>query len=97
MANDRFCEILDELKELHLKKSQDYGTAKDQYANFRGSRSWGIPPWVGSMIRANDKIKRLQSYAANGHLANEGVEDSFRDLASYSIIGLILFEEENAK
>lgn len=91
--NDRFTEILDALKALHAKKSQDYGGVGDPYANVRGSEAWGIPGWLGAMIRANDKIKRLQSFAANGRLANEGVEDAFKDLAVYSIIGLILYEK----
>jgi hypothetical protein len=48
------------------------------------------------MIRANDKIRRLQTYAKTGLLANEGVRDSFLDLAVYSLIGLVLFEEEES-
>jgi stalled ribosome alternative rescue factor ArfA len=46
------------------------------------------------MVRANDKIKRLQKYAHTGELANESVEDSFKDLAVYSLIALDLFRQE---
>ena len=89
----RFHEILRELGELHDLKQQDYGTEEDPFANVRGSSEWGIVPWQGAMIRATDKVKRLQKYARVGKLANESVEDGFRDLAVYAIIALVLFEE----
>lgn len=92
----RFHEILQELGDLHDRKQQDYGRDKDPFANVRGSEEWGVRPWVGAMIRANDKIKRLQNFAVKGSLANESAEDSFRDLAVYAIIGLVLREEEVA-
>ena len=48
---------------------------------------------MGALVRGTDKIKRLQKFAREGQLANESVEDSFRDLAVYAIIGLVLYEE----
>lgn len=89
----RFHAILEELGKLHDQKQKDYGTAADPFANVRGSVEWGIEPWVGAMIRATDKLKRLQKFARHGELANEAVEDSFRDLAVYAVIGLVLYEE----
>jgi hypothetical protein len=89
----RFQEILAEIDSLHLRKQQDYGADHDPFANVRASTEWGVPAWVGALIRATDKIRRLQTYARRGTLANEGVEDSFRDLAVYALIGLILWEE----
>jgi hypothetical protein len=91
---NRFNRILDELRALHDSKQRDYGTSEDPFANVRASSEWGFRPWVGAMIRATDKIRRLQSYVLNGKLANEGVVDSLNDLAVYSIIARILFEEE---
>lgn len=80
---------------LHDLKQQDYGTDEDPFANVRATGEWGVPAWVGAMIRANDKLQRMKSMVRNGAVANEAIEDSFRDLAVYSIIGLILFEEEH--
>ena len=97
VSSARFHEILRELGELHDKKQKDYGAAGDPFANIRASSNWGVAPWVGALIRAGDKFKRLQQYAASGSLANEGAEDSFRDLAVYAIIALVLWEEEAAK
>lgn len=90
----KFHAILKELGDLHDKKQKDYGTHTDPFANVRASVDWGMPGWVGCMVRANDKMKRLQTYAQTGNLANEGVRDSFLDLAVYAVIGLCLFEEK---
>lgn len=89
----KFHDLLDELKQLHDKKQADYGTDDDPFANVRASEAFGIDAWLGCMIRANDKMKRLQTYALKGELSNEAVEDSFMDLAVYSVIALILFSE----
>jgi hypothetical protein len=48
------------------------------------------------MVRANDKVKRLQKLAKEGSLANEAARDSFMDLAVYALLALILFEEKYA-
>ena len=93
-GDPRFHRILRELGELHDKKQADYGADDDPFANVRASEEWGLPAWVGAMVRANDKVRRLQTYAKKGTLANEGVKDSFLDLAVYAIIGYILFEEQ---
>jgi len=94
--SDRFHTILRSLGQLHDRKAQDYGRDDDPFANVRASSEWGIDGWVGSMVRATDKLRRLQTYAVRGTLANEGVEDAFRDLAVYSVIGLVLFEEDRS-
>ena len=94
-GDPRFHQILDEMRALHEKKGTDYGNGTDLLANVRVAEQWGVPPWLGVMIRATDKVTRLQSYAKTGHLANEGAEDSLMDLAAYSIIALILLREED--
>jgi hypothetical protein len=90
----RFHEILTGLGELHDRKQRDYGAGDDPFANVRNSQGFGVDPWVGAMIRLNDKVKRLQSLQANGRLENESAEDSFRDIAVYAVIALVLFEEQ---
>ena len=92
----RFLAILDELWALHTAKNADYGLDDDPYANVRASVAWGVPAWVGGMIRACDKVRRLMTYAIKGTLRNEGVRDSFLDLAAYAIIACILWEDEQA-
>lgn len=90
---DLFPSVLKELQDMHDRKGADYDRDEVPYFNIRGSADWGIEPWIGAMVRANDKIKRLQKYASRGNLANESAEDSLLDLAVYSIIALILWRE----
>ena len=90
----RFHALLDEIASLHDKKQADYGRAEDPFANVRSSGEWGVEPWIGALIRATDKVKRLQKAARGDDLVNESVEDSMMDLAVYALISLILFLEQ---
>ncbi len=89
--------ILDEMRELHIKKAADYGSNVDPLANLRGSADIGIEPWRASWLRALDKVRRINAYCVKGKLENEGVEDSFKDLAAYSILALRLYRELQQK
>lgn len=85
--------MLREMGELHDRKQADYGREHDPFANVRASLDFGVPGWIGCMVRANDKMRRIQTFAQRGSLANESVEDSLLDLAVYSVIGLVLYRE----
>jgi hypothetical protein len=91
----RFHELLAEAGELHDRKQEDYGSVGDPFANVRSSADWGVPSWVGALIRASDKIRRLQSFARKGVLANESARDSMMDLAVYALIAVVLYEQES--
>lgn len=90
----RFHEILDSLAFLHDRKQADYGRDHDPFANVRGAEEWGVPGWVGALIRATDKVRRLQAQAIRGSLANESALDAFDDLAVYAVIARVLFEQD---
>ena len=83
------------LHALHTRKQADYGRGEDPFANLRSSQDFGLPAWMGVAIRMNDKLHRLKSYAINKSLENEGVIDTFRDLAAYAVMGKILWDEES--
>jgi hypothetical protein len=89
-----FLRLLDEMRELHCRKAADYGRGRDPLANCRASIDFGVPAWVGTLIRANDKWHRIKSFLRNGKLANESVEDSLKDLAAYTMIALVLYREQ---
>lgn len=89
-----YLKLLDEMRELHVRKAADYGRGADPLANCRGSVEFGVPAWVGTMIRAMDKVHRIKSFVANGSLKNESVEDSLKDLAAYALIALVLYREQ---
>ena len=82
----QFHAILSEMGETFDRKNRDYGQDCDPFANVRQSEQWGIAPWIGAMVRAGDKMTRLETFVQKGTLANEGVEDSLLDLAVYAII-----------
>lgn len=94
--SERFHELLDEIGALHDLKQKDYGRVNDPFANVRASEAWNVEPWVGAMIRLNDKVKRLQQFANKGVLHNEGVIDSLLDISVYALIALVLYEQTNA-
>lgn len=97
-GDPRFLEILEEMRAMHIKKTTDYGNVKrsDPLANLRASARFGVEPWVAAILRLNDKLTRVQSFIENGSLANEPLEDSFRDMAAYAILALILFREHQS-
>lgn len=91
-----FVDILGQMLETHDRKQKDYGKDDVPFANVEGSAEWGVPNWVGAMLRATDKVRRLQSFALKGELANESAEDAFIDLANYAIIALIQYRKESS-
>jgi hypothetical protein len=96
-SSQRFYELIAEMANVHSNKSADYGRSDDPFFNVRSSTEWGMPAWVGAMLRGTDKIKRLQQFAASGSLKNESAHDSFIDLANYCIIAAVLMEEEDQR
>jgi hypothetical protein len=97
-TSQRFYELCDRLKAMHAGKSQDYGcpSGNDPLANIRNGATFvGIEPWKGAMVRLSDKVTRLATFNATGRLGHEGVEDTLLDLASYSLLALLLYQEEH--
>ena len=100
MARNReFDDALDELKMLHDAKNHDYATAENPYKNLEGVERIGIEAWRGIVIRLMDKFERVQQYCVNGELAikSEGMEDTFKDIAIYSTLAMILFRREQER
>ena len=96
-TSQRFYELCDRLKAMHAAKSSDYGcpSGTDPLANIRNGAAFvGIPAWQGAMVRLSDKVTRLATFNRTGSLTFEGVEDNLLDLASYSLLALLLYQEE---
>ena len=94
--NKEFDDALDELKMLHDAKNHDYATEENPYKNLEGVSRIGIEPWRGIIIRLMDKFERVEQYCSNGELAikSEGMEDTFKDIAVYSTLAMILFRKQ---
>jgi len=73
----------DELADLLLKKHKDYGPKNI-------SESPG-GPLNGLRVRMHDKLARINNLIDNNrNPENESLEDSFKDMANYAIIGLLV-------
>jgi hypothetical protein len=80
-------ETFDELKELLLKKHIDYGPKNI-------SESPG-GPINGLRVRMHDKLARINNLTDSGSTPEfESLEDSFKDMANYAIIGLLVLRQK---
>ena len=96
MARNReLDDALDELKMLHDAKNHDYATAENPYKNLEGVQRIGIELWRGIVIRLMDKFERVEQFCRSGELAikSEGLEDTFKDIAIYSTLAMILYRK----
>ena len=84
-----------EVLKLHDMKNQDYGTDADPFANVRQSEQFGVPAWLGAIVRLNDKITRIKAWTRNKSLANESLRDSLIDIVVYGAIAVTLFDQEH--
>jgi hypothetical protein len=77
-------DVMQELGDLLIKKHRDYGPK-----NITNS-PYG--PTQGLVVRMWDKIARIVNLTKQGNVTaeNEPLEDSFKDIANYGIIGLLV-------
>ena len=96
-TSQAYFDLLDTLRQLHVSKSLGYGCpdGTDPLLNIRrGAEFVGIKAWQGAMVRLSDKVTRLSVFNKTGNLPHESVEDTLLDLASYSLLALLLYREE---
>ena len=80
-------ETFDELKQLLIKKHLDYGPKNI-------SESPG-GPLNGLRVRMHDKLARINNLVDKGATPQyESLEDSFKDMANYSIIALLVLRNK---
>lgn len=76
-------EVMDEIGNLLITKQADYGPGNVNNA-FGG-------PINGLLVRIGDKFERLKNLFKNGELPkHESIEDSFKDMANYAVIALMV-------
>ena len=80
---EHFAKVTEDMLDLTTKKSNDYASDADPFANFRMFGELGI------LVRMSDKMARLKS-ALHDHkemaVSEETVEDTILDLATYAIL-----------
>ena len=75
--------VCDEIGNLLIDKQVDYGP--NNINNAHGG------PINGLLVRIGDKFERLKNLFSTGKKPNhESIEDSFKDLANYAIIALMV-------
>jgi len=92
---DAFAKLMNELIDIHQKKNHDYAGG-DYLSDLIASRRMGIVPWKNALLRMQQKMSRMESFAKQGEfkVADEKVEDTLKDMAVYSILCLILYRNK---
>jgi len=87
-SHKKFCadvwEVMDEIGNLLITKQLDYGPGNIN--NAHGG------PINGLLVRIGDKFERLKNLMKKDGIKpqHESIEDSFKDLANYGVIGLMV-------
>ena len=86
----KFKEVLNEMYSTFCKKQLDYGPANIMIGgNIEDDEDRKLA-LLGIWIRSNDKMERIKNLMKTNDAHNESIEDSYLDLANYSIISLIV-------
>jgi len=102
-GHPRFYEIIDGLKSLHSEKNHDYAAGGDPLGNFRRvSQILALypnlklsNPTIVALVYALKQLDAALWMLSNGHSAKvEGIAGRLKDVAVYSILQMILNEEE---
>lgn len=100
MVSKEYLKLLDEMKQMHEQKNAGYsGESADSWSNFRKSELFGVTPFEGCMVRLSDKFTRIANLSRNPKLdmVGEKITDTLMDLASYALIGICLYNEQEKK
>ncbi len=81
---EEFSKIIEELKEVRLSKSADYGN------------SWKVFGLKGIVYQIGSKFVRIWNLQGKKP-SNEALEDSFRDIAVYGMMGMQLIRSGQMK
>jgi len=94
-----FHALLDDMRQMHIEKNAGYAGADnpDPFANFRECERFSVSAFEGCMVRLSDKFVRATNIIRDptNERVNEKITDTFLDLAAYSLIALILWQEES--
>lgn len=100
MADKRYLELLDIMKDVHIRKNAGYAGVDnpDPWANFRMSEAFGVDPFIGCLVRMSDKYIRVSNLVKSpaNEMVGESIKDTLIDLAAYALIAVCLLEEREA-
>ncbi len=95
-GHPRFYEMLEAMADLHSQKNHDYAGTSDPLKNLRACERLELKPFIGVIVRLQDKWSRLEEFVKSGKLMvkGESVIDTLLDNAVYSVLAIILYEEQ---
>jgi hypothetical protein len=87
--------LLADMLAIHEAKAADYGGHGTPLNNLWQSRSLGIDPFVGTLLRMGDKWARIcqLSQKEEGAVKEETITDTLMDLAAYALLAVIVRRE----
>ena len=98
MISQRYIQILEEMKDLHIKKNAGYSVKDnpDPWSNFRDAENFGVSPVQGCLVRMSDKYRRVINLMKDteNEQVGESIMETLEDLAAYALIAKCLIEEE---
>jgi hypothetical protein len=87
-----FLELLEEVRQLHFKKTAQYGCAADPFENVTASAKCGVEPWRRALCDLSDCVVRMQRFS-NGQPVD--YENALIDAANWALICLLKLREAN--
>lgn len=98
MVSQRYIQLMEEMKELHIKKNAGYSGKDnpDPWSNFRDAEKFGVSPVQGCLVRMSDKYMRIINLLKDieNEQVGENIKETLQDLAAYAMIAICLIEEE---
>ncbi len=93
-----FYDLLNKIGDLHARKNSNYAEDMDPLSNLKACERLNITPFMGVMIRLQDKWSRLEQLAkGKPDLVGESIEDTLMDNAVYSLLAIVLLNEAKKK
>lgn len=89
MTQTEYDKAVDELTDTFIKKNADYGDSFDELYRDLG--------FVSALTQISHKVNRLKALHKGGKANFEGLRDSVKDLANYSIMTLAMLDKTNTE
>ena len=99
-GSPEYLRLLETMADLHRRKNAGYAGGKaDPWDNFRECEDFGVPAFVGVLVRLSDKWKRIKSLQRNpaNDQVGESKRDTLMDLAAYALIAVCLLDEQTGR
>lgn len=88
--SELFCQITDQMAQTYAAKNHDYGSSFSHSVE-----EFGL---IAAVVRLNDKMERLKTFAKLSpdqmKVRDESIQDTLLDLANYAVMTLVELKSE---